>query len=874
MSQPSNETLDVVLPRPGQTPNPDESGIVGPSEEFFRSTFGNLLPPVEYLGTADGRAAYYSIPPEDPKEDTHVSPERVLFIHGVQTPALGMIPLARALKTSFPGSHFVLLDLWGHALSETPRVPHNADLFHRLIDSLLDHLKWPSAHFIGFSFGGSLTVGYAASRAARVQSYTLVAPAGLIRSSSFTADEQNHFQPGCDEAAARDWIIGFLEGGKLEVPADWKDHVKEGKVVAEAVREWQTRAHAGHTASVVAIFRDGGVMDNHENFKKAVATGIPSLVVLGETDELYNEQEIRDLGFKDVHVVPKAGHGVVRERVPEVAGFITDFWSNVRGNGKRKWKEERFETFEETSVLPQDNDVWKVAVAIETKKVEPAEQFSTLESSDEDEIPAVEGGLPRQCPVRREVSSRNYLSQLAYMHTCGAILVQPSPHLKTLHRWSFDNLRTTHDNTAMSHLPSSPPTGIHVLIVGAGFAGISLAIECTRKGHKASVLEKASNVEEITRYGDIISFDPNGARNFARWPGVLEAMRKVARKTTWLDFYHWKGEFVTRQSFEGEKEWGPRINGHRGELYQIMHDHAVGLGIEIKWGQRVTDYFEDAEKAGVVVNGKEMAADIVVAAEGVRSRGRKIVLGFDDKPKSSGYAVYRCWFKGNAIKDNPMLKHLVDGDQHLGFIGPDLHFLASSLKGGKEFNWVFTHVDDGNIEESWQFPGRVQDCLKYVEGWAPMVQEIVRSTPKDARLIDHKLVFRDPLPTFISPKHRIALIGDAAHPFLPSSIQGASQSIEDGVVLAACLELAGKANIPLAVRAFEKLRYERVHRAQATGVKTRERWHKANWDEIAKKPESIHLAREAWLLNFDAEKDCYDRFYEVARELRGRQARL
>lgn len=423
--------------------------------------------------------------------------------------------------------------------------------------------------------------------------------------------------------------------------------------------------------------------------------------------------------------------------------------------------------------------------------------------------------------------------------------------------------------------PRRPSTGIKVIIVGAGFAGLSAAIECDRKGHDVTLLEKSSTIEEITRFGDIISFDPNGARLFQRWPGVIEAMYKVARKTSWLDLYHWQGEFVTRQSFEREKEWGPRINGHRGELYSIIYDHAVKRGLDIRLSQRVTDYFENENKAGVVVNGERMEADVVIAAEGVRSRGRQIVLGFDDKPKSSGYAVYRCWFSGDAIKDNELIKHLVvDGDTHSGFIGPDLHFLVSSLKDGKEFNWVFTHVDDGNIEESWQFPGKIEDCLKYVEGWALVVQEIVRSTPKNARLIDHKLVFRDPLPTFISPMARTVLIGDAAHPFLPTSIQGASQSIEDGVVLATCLELAGKSDVPLAMRAHEKIRYERVHRAQATGVKTRERWHKANWDEISKTPEAIHLSREAWLLNFDAEKDCYDRYRKVAASLRDERSKL
>jgi 2-polyprenyl-6-methoxyphenol hydroxylase-like FAD-dependent oxidoreductase len=427
----------------------------------------------------------------------------------------------------------------------------------------------------------------------------------------------------------------------------------------------------------------------------------------------------------------------------------------------------------------------------------------------------------------------------------------------------------------MSHFPRLPPSGIKVIIVGAGFAGVSAAIECDRKGHSVVILEKYDVIEEITRFGDIISFDPNGARHFEKWPGVIEEMYKVARKTSWLDLYHWKGEFVTRQSFADEKGWGPRINGHRGELYSIIYRHAKDRGIDIRLGQRVMDYFEDNNEAGVVVNGVKMFADVVIAAEGVRSRGRKIVLGFDDKPKSSGYAVYRAWFPGEVIADNKMLKHLViNGDTHSGWIGPDLHFLASSLKDGKEFNWVFTHVDDGDIEENWQFPGKVEDCLKYVEDWAPIVQEIVKSTPETARLIDHKLVFRDPLPTFISSKARIALIGDAAHPFLPTSIQGASQSIEDGVVLATCLELSGKREVSMAIRCYEKLRYERVHRAQATGVKTREKWHKANWDAIMHTPEALHLTREAWLLHFDAEDDCYERFNNIRAMIENKKAQL
>jgi 2-polyprenyl-6-methoxyphenol hydroxylase-like FAD-dependent oxidoreductase len=427
----------------------------------------------------------------------------------------------------------------------------------------------------------------------------------------------------------------------------------------------------------------------------------------------------------------------------------------------------------------------------------------------------------------------------------------------------------------MPEYPKLPPSGIKVIVVGGGFAGLAAAIECDRKGHAVTLLEKVDDIKEITRTGDIISFDPNGTKAFERWPGVVESMERVARTTSWIDLHHWKGKFVTRQSFAAERVWGRRINGHRGELHSIIYEHARARGIDIRLAQRVTDYFEDDEKAGVVANGQKLEADVVIAAEGVRSRGRKIVLGFDDNPKSSGYAVYRAWYPGEVVAKNPLIKHLVEnGDTHVGFIGPDIHFLTSSLKGGKEFNWVFTHKDDGNVDESWQFPGKVEEAIKYLEGWSPVVQEIVKATPPTGRLIDHKLVYRDPLPTFISPKARIALIGDAAHPFLPTSIQGASQSIEDGSALAVCLELSGKGNIPLAVRAYEKLRYERVHKAQAMGPKTRDRWHKASWDSIWKNPESLHLIREAWLLNFDQEVDAYARYKGIVADLTAPKARL
>ena len=41
---------------------------------------------------------------------------------------------------------------------------------------------------------------------------------------------------------------------------------------------------------------------------------------------------------------------------------------------------------------------------------------------------------------------------------------------------------------------------------------------------------------------------------------------------------------------------------------------------------------------------RQVPADVVIAADGVKSKARQAVLGYEDKPKSSGYAVWRAWY--------------------------------------------------------------------------------------------------------------------------------------------------------------------------------------------------------------------------------------
>ncbi|KAF4551890.1 Hypothetical protein D9617_12g037800 [Elsinoe fawcettii] len=320
----SQEPL-FVLPRSSSSLQSPPTWISAPSESSFTSHFGQILPAAEYITTPSGPFAYYSFPPSTPSP----SAPRVLLLHGVQTPAIGLVPLITALRTSLPNAHFVTQDWYGHGLSSTPVQPHEPSLFTGQIDTLLNHLKWPCAHFVGFSFGCSVAVSFTASHPAKVLSLSLVAPAGLMRSADW-GEKANAILAGSQgEEAARDWILDFLEGGKLVVLDDWKERVARGEVVAEAVREWQMREHEGHVASVVGIFRDGGVADRHEVFKQVAGTGVKSIAVLGGDDEVCTKEDVEQVGFGNVKVIEGVGHGVVRQRATEVAYYIVEFWRAI-----------------------------------------------------------------------------------------------------------------------------------------------------------------------------------------------------------------------------------------------------------------------------------------------------------------------------------------------------------------------------------------------------------------------------------------------------------------------------------------------------------------------------------------------------------------
>lgn len=108
-----------------------------------------------------------------------------------------------------------------------------------------------------------------------------------------------------------------------------------------------------------------------------------------------------------------------------------------------------------------------------------------------------------------------------------------------------------------------------------------------------------------------------------------------------FNIHKYDGELVMNQKSPPPDPEVPVFNGHRGEFRSVVYNYVRDdLHIPIHLGCRISKYFETESGAGIFLDsGEKVTADVVIGADGVRSKARKLVLGYEDKPISSGYAV-------------------------------------------------------------------------------------------------------------------------------------------------------------------------------------------------------------------------------------------
>src|SRR6201999_4449014 len=141
------------------------------------------------------------------------------------------------------------------------------------------------------------------------------------------------------------------------------------------------------------------------------------------------------------------------------------------------------------------------------------------------------------------------------------------------------------------------------------------------------------------------------------------------------------------------------------------------------------------------------------------------------------------------------------------------------LRAGKLLNFVGMGERSDWTGEGWNVRGTTEEALSDFRGWNPDVHAIIRNID-----IPYKwaLALRPTMPAWT--KGRCTLLGDACHSMVPFLAQGAVMAIEDGFVLARCIEKYGN-DYTMAFASYEAVRRDRANKAVAGSAEMIARFH-------------------------------------------------
>lgn len=351
-------------------------------------------------------------------------------------------------------------------------------------------------------------------------------------------------------------------------------------------------------------------------------------------------------------------------------------------------------------------------------------------------------------------------------------------------------------------------TKIHkTLVVGAGIGGLTCALALAKRGMLVTVCEQAACFSEV---GAGLQIGPN-AMHVLRALGLEEDLKALAYTPNFASIRHYKtGEYYLKTPLGSaiEKKYGaPYWHLHRADLHAILVQACEAAGVEILLNAQVKSYQEDAGGQGVKLyleNGWEIAADLVVASDGVKSSIRQQMLGMD-KSTFMGQVAWR-----GLIPVESLSSIKIQADASV-WAGPGRHFVSYYVRGGQYINFVAVEERNAWHSESWREEGDVNVLRQAFAGWHPEVTELLKCV-KSTFL--WSLNGRSELPFW--HKGPVVLLGDACHPMLPFMAQGAAMAIEDAYILAECVSGATSAeSLEQALQAYEQHRKPRTSKVQA-----------------------------------------------------------
>ncbi len=376
-----------------------------------------------------------------------------------------------------------------------------------------------------------------------------------------------------------------------------------------------------------------------------------------------------------------------------------------------------------------------------------------------------------------------------------------------------------------------------VVVIGAGIGGIAAAAALRKLGVEVAVYERAPDLGEV---GAGVQIGPNGVK-VLRALGLDASLEGLAFEPTEIVSVDWQ---TATQRFRqplkaiATKQFGaPYITAHRADLHRLLRaqvpDNVVTLNA------RCTGVSSsDRQAVATFADGSQVEADVIVGADGIRSVVRECLFG-------AAPARFTQQIGWRAILPIELVPTRVGPDksvrigrtEYVGWIGPTGHVICYPIRGGNLYNMFVGRVSTEWAEESWTAPSTKEEMLTAFAEWNEALLGMLGNVE---HVFKWGIYDRDPLTHWT--RGRVTLLGDAAHPMMPTLAQGASITLEDAYTFARNIAHNGT-DPAAALKAYES---ERIDRARRVQLQARDQF-----NNNRKQPAPPPLSRD-WIFEHDA----------------------